>query len=242
MKTIVLIPCLNEQDSISRVFYSLKDIKETSVCLIDDGSSDETFQKFSRIKRSKDFAIRFPINLGISAAISAGATLATDNGFEFILQCDGDGQHTGDSVKVLIEVARDLRTKDLYDFVLIGSRFTGANTFHGTSKTRILGSKVLSILLSALYRRKFTDPTSGLRLYSGRAVKLLRQDYPREWPEPIVLGRITKCQIPVHEVAVGMANRESGKSKISGFGSAIYMLKVVTLILTDRLLWKPREL
>jgi hypothetical protein len=179
--------------------------------------------------------------LGISAAVSAGVTLANHYDFEVVLQCDGDGQHTGNSVQVLIDRALELRSRGITDFVLLGSRFTGAQTNHGTSISRIFGSRILRLLLKILYREKFTDPTSGLRIYSGRALKLLQYDYPQEWPEPIFLGRLTKSQIEVHEVAVSMAIRDSGESKIRGFGSVIYMLKVVTLIIADRLFWTTRE-
>lgn len=238
---MVVIPCLNEQGSISRVFQSLIHLDNTSICLVDDGSTDETFTEFNLIKRSTDYALRFPINLGISAALSAGANLAIHHGFELVLQCDGDGQHTGESVERIVEYARELRSRGVNDFVLIGSRFTGAKSSHGTSRTRIFGSRILRIILSFLYRAKFTDPTSGLRIYSGSGLQLLKFDYPQEWPEPIVLGRIIKSNIEVHEIAVGMAARDSGESKIRGIGSVIYMLKVITLILADRFIWKPKE-
>jgi glycosyltransferase involved in cell wall biosynthesis len=241
MRTLVIIPCLNEQGSISKVFSSLIQLKETSVCLVDDGSSDKTFQEFNSIKRSSDYALRFPINLGVSAAISAGANLAINLEFDVVLQCDGDGQHTGESVEKVIDYARQLRIHGVNDFVLIGSRFTGEVSSHGTSRIRIFGSRILRVLLRILYRARFTDPTSGLRIYSGRGLRLLKFDYPQEWPESIVLGRIIKSNIEVHEIAVGMAARDSGESKIRGIGSAIYMLKVITLILTDRFIWKPKE-
>jgi len=223
------------------VFDSLVHLHETSICLIDDGSTDGTYAEFESIRRPHDYAMRFPVNLGISAAVSAGATLASYHDFEVVLQCDGDGQHTGDGVQILINHARKLRTDGILDFVLIGSRFTGTESLHGTSITRIFGSKILRLLLRVLYRRKFTDPTSGLRIYSGRALKLLQHDYPQEWPEPIMLGRLTKSQIEVHEVPVGMATRDFGESKIRGFGSAMYMVKVVTLILADKLFWTTKE-
>lgn len=58
--------------------------------VINDGSTDDTRKICAR--RGYNFMV-LPVNTGLSGAIKSGMQLATINGYDYVLQLDGDGQH-----------------------------------------------------------------------------------------------------------------------------------------------------
>ena len=80
MKVIIIIPTLNEENSIKKLVYSLKEyLKQYSVLIVDDDSSDTTqsqitkfkkkFKKINFIFKKKNFGIGSAIKDGIKYAI-----------------------------------------------------------------------------------------------------------------------------------------------------------------------------
>ena len=89
MKTIIIIPCHNEEKNISKVvFDSLK--YSPHVLVVDDGSTDKTPQN---AKESGATILKHIINLGKGAAAKTGCDYAYEKGFDSVILIDGDGQH-----------------------------------------------------------------------------------------------------------------------------------------------------
>ena len=108
------MPALNEQESISAVVDAVKSAG-FQVLVVDDGSSDETY---SIAKRSGALAMELSMNLGVGGALQSGFAYAIENGFEAVIQIDGDGQHPSTEITRLIDAAN----KSNADMV-VGSRF-----------------------------------------------------------------------------------------------------------------------
>ena len=236
-KTLIAIPCYNEEESLPGVLRSISALSNVVVCVINDGSTDNTAAAFEKSASGGELLLDYSVNLGISSALVGAASLSIKLEIRQLLQCDGDGQHPLNSLADVLNFANELHINGIHDFVVIGSRFLDDSPMHGTTRLRIMGSKILRFLLNSLYQTKFTDPTSGLRLYSGTAISLICTDYPLDWPEPIFIGRLQKSNIPIFERSTEMAVREHGISKIRGIGSAFYMIKMVVLIISDRIWW-----
>jgi glycosyltransferase involved in cell wall biosynthesis len=84
-----VIPCLNEQATISAVISDLRQHVGT-VYVVDDGSSDETS---SRAEAAGARLLRHSSNKGKGAALRSGWNRALRDGFSWALTLDGDGQH-----------------------------------------------------------------------------------------------------------------------------------------------------
>jgi glycosyltransferase involved in cell wall biosynthesis len=79
MKTVVIIPAYNEENSIRQVIASIKHIvPEADIVVINDGSLDRT----GEIARGTGHAtvIDLPVNLGIGGAMQTGYLYAHRNG------------------------------------------------------------------------------------------------------------------------------------------------------------------
>ncbi len=85
------IPAYNEELSIGSVLHKSKKVDVVDdILVVDDGSTDET----SDI--AKDFGvkvIRHKKNAGKGAAIKTIFDFASDNGYDYLVLIDGDGQH-----------------------------------------------------------------------------------------------------------------------------------------------------
>ena len=236
-RILVVVPCFNEEATIADVVRDLKTIKNLNICVVNDGSTDQTSNIVRELQNVT--LINFQFNLGISEALRASAVLARANNYNFLVQCDGDGQHDSKAVWQLVLRANELSARGEKDFVVIGSRFiNGYANSESTTNLRIYGSKLLRFILRRMHGIDSSDPTSGLRLYSGSSIPFLITNYPTIWPETIFLGRLWKAELPVYETHVSMNERAGGESKLRGMKAAVFMVKVSLAIMIDKLFWK----
>ncbi len=101
-----------------------------------------------------------------------------------------------------------------------------------------MGIRFFALMLSAICRTKITDPTSGFRILSRRAIRLLAQRYSEDFPEVEALVVAHRAGLRILEVPVTMAERSAGRSSIGALKSLVYMLKVPLAIFMT-LLRKP---
>ncbi len=78
MKLVIQIPCLNERDQLAATIADLPrkvdGVDEIEVLVIDDGSTDGTFERAREL--GVHHIVRFPVNRGLSAAFMAGVDAA----------------------------------------------------------------------------------------------------------------------------------------------------------------------
>jgi glycosyltransferase involved in cell wall biosynthesis len=168
--------------------------------------------------------VRLCANLGIGGAVQCGLRAALREGFDCAVQVDGDGQHPPSEIGKLLAAFATTPTPDL----VVGSRYLAQGGFRSTALRR-LGSRWLSLLLRVLGVRA-SDPTSGFRVYGHRALRLFDTSYPYDYPEPEALAMAAARGLVITEVAVGMRDRQGGKSSIAPLHGPYYMLKVTIAV------------
>ncbi|MBL8130689.1 MAG: glycosyltransferase family 2 protein [Anaerolineae bacterium] len=226
-KTLVIIPALNEQDSIAHVIDLIRDHAPwADVAVINDGSTDDT----ARIAASRGaFVLNMPHNVGIGAAVQTGFLYAERYGYEVTVQNDGDGQHDPREIPLLV---RELLSSGA-DLV-IGSRYI-EDRGYVTPLPRRVGIVILANVISAITRRRFTDPTSGFRASNRRTIRLCARAYPHDYPEPEAVVLLHRAGLNLREIPVTMNPRYGGKSSITPLKSGLYMVKVLLAIFIDLL-------
>jgi len=226
VKIAVVIPAFNEQQSITDVVAAVNSISTKEVTIIpvvvNDCSKDNTKKIISGLNC---IPLNLPINLGIGGAVQTGIKYAFDNGFDYAVQIDGDGQHPPQRIPDLM---RELRNNN-WD-VVIGSRFINNEGFQSTFMRRT-GIRYFQFLLKLITGETVTDPTSGMRLMNRKAMELLYEYYPDEYPEPEALIIYNRSGLKFGEVPVQMVERQGGVSSIQGFGTIYYMFKVTIAII-----------
>ncbi len=225
MKILGVIPCYNESPHISDLLAELTQLyPEIDFLVVDDGSQDDSYQR--ALEHGK--AIRLAANLGIGGAVQTGLRYAHQNSYDYALQIDGDGQHPASEVKKYLDEIK----KSPCD-ILIGSRFLEKTGFQ-SSLSRRIGISMISGILKLLIGQSMTDPTSGFRLYSRKALALFQKNYPADYPEPISIVIAYRNGLSLREMSVTMKERQGGSSSIFGFHQFNYMFRVIMYLLIYR--------
>jgi glycosyltransferase involved in cell wall biosynthesis len=147
---------------------------------------------------------------------------ALDNGYDYMVQVDGDGQHEPEDIANLVAA---LEADPAIDMVC-GSRFIAGMRYPAPISRRT-GIHIFAFLLSRILRQRVSDPTSGFRLYNRRAIELFARDYPHDYPEVEAVLMLHTNRLRMREVPVRMYVRGGGRSSISSGKSAYYMIKVL---------------
>lgn len=221
IKLAIIIPCYNEEENIGKLLLSLRQLKVEGVEIyplpVNDCSKDNTL---TEIKKHTRRLLNLPINLGIGGAVQSGFKYALKNNFDIAIQVDGDGQHPVEEIKNLILPLIQNKAD-----VVIGSRFIQKQGFQSTTLRRT-GIQFFKHLLKFLTGIKITDSTSGFRALNKKALTLVCDYYPDDYPEPEALVLYALNHLTIQEIPVQMHERMGGKSSIGAFSSVYYMIKV----------------
>jgi glycosyltransferase involved in cell wall biosynthesis len=221
---LAVVPAYNERDTVSGVVDALRrETPQIDVLVVDDGSTDATAE-FAEAAGAN--VLRMPFNVGIGGAVQAGFKYAAENGYDYMVQVDGDGQHDPGEISKLFAAARGPKRADM----ICGSRFA-TETGYMAPISRRTGIHVFAFLLSRLLRQPVTDPTSGFRLYNHRAIALFARDYPHDYPEVEAVLLLHHHRLTMREVPVRMFQRGGGVSSIDGSGKSFYYMVKVLLAL-----------
>ena len=233
MKTLVIIPCYNEQDSIVRVIDNLKsNAPQVDYLIINDCSTDGT-EKI--LKENGYNYINNPINLGIGGGVQAGYKYAAQYGYDIAVQMDGDGQH---DPKYLAKVIAPVENGQ-FDMA-IGSRFIEKEGFQ-TSFMRRFGINIISGLIFILTGKRIKDTTSGFRACNRKLIEFFAANYADDYPEPEAIMACVASGFSVGEVAVVMEERQGGVSSIRSLKSAYYMIKVCLALIVGRISYSKKK-
>jgi len=105
MKLIVQIPCFNEESTLPITVRDIpriiEGIDEVEILVVDDGSTDRTFETAKELM--VDHIVRFNRNKGLGAAFSAGLDASIRAGADIIINTDGDNQYNGEDIPKLIK-------------------------------------------------------------------------------------------------------------------------------------------
>lgn len=225
-RTVVLIPALNEEESIGDLLRELKALHpELPVVVISDGSSDDTS---GRALAAGARVISLPYNIGVAGAMQAGFRFARENGFLYALRLDGDGQHDPASINNLAE-EMGRGEADL----VVGSRYLGGEGFDNTV-IRTVGIAFLSAFLSYICKHRTTDPTSGCQMVNRKLMHYFAERYPEDYPEPESLALVRRQGYAYHEVPALFRKRLHGVSSINGWSSIYFAMKVTFSLVVDR--------
>lgn len=218
MKTILtIIPAYNEEKNIASVLDAVKKNIITDILVINDCSTDNT----ACIARQEGvMVISLPYNAGYGVALETGFKYAFNEGYEFILQMDADGQHDARFANMLLKEVME----DRADMVL-GSRYAERNEYK-TSLFRKMGTALFGLMTSVIIKQKITDPTSGFQSFNKKVLEFYtRNYYPEDYPDADMLVLLHYAGFRIKEVPVIM-HKSNKKSMHSGVRPLYYIFKM----------------
>lgn len=217
----MIIPALNEADSIAAVVHDARDTLSSDVVVVDDGSTDAT----GRVALAAGATLlTLPYNLGVGGAIRTALRYAEEHGYRRVLQLDGDGQHEAGEGRPLVEML-DREGLDL----VIGSRF--AFGYHVSGGRRLV-MRTLSRIISRRLGTSITDTTSGFRAMGPRAVALFARQYPLDYLSDTVEALLIAADagLRVQEHDVRMRPRQGGTPSASPLKSAYHLVRLLLVV------------
>lgn len=213
MKTLVIIPAFNERENILSL---VEDIRKCGYdyLVINDCSTDDT-EELLREHGLNHFDL--PINLGIAGVTRVGFKYAKDHDYDCAVCVDGDGQHPPKYIHSLIQ---EIEAGNDY---VVGSRFVEQKK---PVSMRMLGSRILCLLIKLKSGKTVHDPTSGMRAMGKKVIEDFA-DSMNYYAEPDALCHLLRQGLKIKEVQVEMKEREAGVSYFHNpFKSVYYMLAV----------------
>ncbi len=223
-RTLVILPALDEEDSLAGVLAELRSTApELDVLVVDDGSTDGT----AAVARAAGVRVApLPFNLGIGGALQTGFLYAVRHGYDRALQFDADGQHDATQIPIL------LAALDAGADLVIGSRFADQSHDYEVGRLRAAGMRVLSIAVRMLSGQSFSDTSSGFRAFSAPMLAYYASRYPTEYldsPEALLLA--CSAGFEVAEVRVHMRERAGGSPSTRNVKLVYHYLRVLVTML-----------
>lgn len=150
----IIIPTYNNATTLPKVIAEVLEYT-THVIVIDDGSTDETkniLQHFQQIH-----IISYSPNKGKGWALRQGLRYAADNGYQYAITIDSDGQHFAEDLPAFLN-----KSKAEPNALLIGARNMNQESVPGKSS---FGNRFSSFWFRVETGIKGPDTQSGYRLY-----------------------------------------------------------------------------
>jgi glycosyltransferase involved in cell wall biosynthesis len=164
LKCCVIIPTYNNAGTIKPVVESVLKYCST-IFVINDGSSDSTLQLLADFKSSIKL-ISYNDNKGKGHAILLGFRAAFEQGFEYAITIDSDGQHFAYDIPIFIEALENERQA-----VIIGARqLKQKNMSSGSS----FANKFSNFWFKVETGITLPDTQSGFRLYPLKPISEMK--------------------------------------------------------------------
>jgi glycosyltransferase involved in cell wall biosynthesis len=162
----VVVPAYNEEPFIKDVIKSLPDFVD-HVIIVDDCSTDNTFEAAHKSNDSRVTVLKTPKNQGVGGATVIGYKKALEIDSDIVVKMDGDGQMPSEYLTPLL----DALTDEGYAYAK-GNRFLKAESLAAMPKHRLFGNFILTFMnkLASGYWHVF-DPQNGFTAIRSDALR-----------------------------------------------------------------------
>ena len=230
-KISVLIPVLNEAESIPELYSSLVPVLKRigmayEIIFVDDGSTDTTVDAISKLKKDKTVKlVVFQKNYGKAAALMVGFEKASG---DYLVTMDGDLQDDPNEIPSLIE-----KLEEGFDLVS-GWKFKRNDPIDKT-----LPSKLFNATMRFFSKVKIHDFNCGLKIYRKEVYKRIDVYGSLYRFIPALAGWMG---FKVTEIKVLHHKRKYGKSKFGAKRFFVGLYDFFTVIFLNKYLKSPLHL
>jgi SAM-dependent methyltransferase len=214
-KTTVLIPTLNEEKNMPRIFPKIPAMV-TEILIVDGYSQDDTVKVAKEI--CPQARIIYQKEKGKGDAIRCGIEAATGD-IIVILDAD-DSMDPGDIPRFIEPLLNG------YDYAK-GSRFLNGGGTNDMPLYRRLADKAFVILVNLLYRTKFTDSSYGYKAFWKKAFKDITLRAEGFEIEAEIDIKASQAGLKITEVSCVEEKRFSGNSKLRSFSDGWRILRTI---------------
>lgn len=197
MKLVIFIPAYNEEKTIVDVINSIPRLKEFNsqqVIVIDDGSSDKTFQL-----AAKTDAVIYTnqVNRGLGFTFQLGVQKALEHGADIMVTLDADGQFPANRIGDIVFPILNNKAE-----MVTATRFLHKADYpENIGWVKYFGNQQVAWLMTKIVGQRFSDVSCGFRAYSKEALLKInlygRFTYTQEVMIDLAMKNIKIIEIPV---------------------------------------------
>ncbi len=218
MKTIVIIPAYNEEESIGKVIEDIPKDLVSEIIVVNNNSTDDT----ENVALNSGATVLFEQFKGYGAACLKGIDYLKDKHPDTIVFLDGDYSDYPEELSELIR----LIDKENYDFVL-GSRVLGESEKGSLPLQSRFGSLIAGTLINLFWKFKYTDLGPFRAIKYNKLIQLDMKDKWFGWTVEMQIKAVKK-KFRIIEIPVKYRKR-IGKSKVTGTIKGTLMASIIIM-------------
>ena len=223
MKLSIVIPCFNEEKTISKVIDKILKLSEIDkeIIIINDGSTDNTRKILDDLKnRSQIISIHnHDKNEGKGAALKTG--FGKSNG-DIILVQDADLEYDPNDYHKLIQPFYKTDAQIVY-----GSRFMGGDYVRLHYFWHFIANKLLTTMTNIFTNLNMTDMETGYKVFKRECLQNIQLQEKGFGVEPELTIKLAKNKYIFYEVPIsyrGRSYKDGKKITIKDAFRALYCI------------------
>lgn len=213
MKLSIIVPCYNEQNTINEIINKILKVDiniEKEIIIVDDCSQDKTkkilLNNFSNNEKIKIFF--HTKNSGKGAAIKTAKKHVTG---EIIIIQDADLEYDPQDYGKLISPIINNKSKIVYGSRVLNKKRYSATGF--TSKLRVFGNHLLTIISNYLNNQKLTDAHTCYKVFLKEVFDKINLEENDFAFCPEVTTKLSKLGYKIIEVPISYRGRDYNEGK-----------------------------
>jgi glycosyltransferase involved in cell wall biosynthesis len=205
MKLSIVVPVFNEAGTLPEVLRQVRAAPfDKEILVIDDGSSDNTWEVLQSLQDGDLRLFRHEVNRGKGAALQTGFEHVTG---DVVIVQDADLEYDPRDYPKLIRPIEEGKAD-----VVFGSRFIG-EPHRVLFFWHYVGNKLLTTLSNMFTNLNLTDMETGYKAFRSEVLQGLRLRAERFGFEPEFTAKVARKKYRIYETAISYSGRgyEEGK-------------------------------
>ncbi len=222
MEISVIVPVYNEENFIIETLKKINLQKENfniEIIVVDDCSTDNSYELLEKNKNLYDQLIRNERNMGKGETLRNGFENATG---QLILIQDADNEYDPNEYPKLIEPFEKFNAD-----VVLGSRFKGSGAKRIIYFSHQVANKFLTFLCNIILNKNFSDVETGYKIFKKEILNKIKLEQKDFGIEIEMIMKFSKLNLKIYEVGINYNGRTYNEGKKINFKDGIKALYLI---------------